>query len=219
MAKTKSSTLKTKEKPVDFILVITVLIMLSLGIIMVLSASSPSALAKSGKSYTYVKTQGISAIVGIILMLIISKIDYKSYKNLDKVAYIGSLMLIAAVVIPGLGVDAKGAVRWIDLKFTTFQPSEIAKIGLVIFYATYLTKNREKIGNLWDGFIKPILFLVPVLVILIFVQSHLSASILIILIVGIMMLMAGSKLRYFMTFGSIGVARRSRCALYTCKIF
>jgi len=63
VAKKKSSMVRTKEKPVDFILVVTVLIMLSLGIIMVLSASSPSALAESGKSYKYVQTQGFSAIV------------------------------------------------------------------------------------------------------------------------------------------------------------
>ncbi len=206
MNKKQSSMLRTKEKPVDFILVVTVLIMLSLGLVMVLSASSPWALAESGKSYSYVKTQGFSAVLGLILMYIISKIDYKKYKNLDKVAYIASILILIAVLVPGLGKDAKGAVRWINLKFITFQPSEVAKVGIVIFYASYLTKNREDMGKLWGGFIRPILFLVPVLAILIFIQSHLSASILIILIVAIMMLMAGSKLRYFITF------RRYRCS-------
>lgn len=104
MAKTKSKTLRTKEKPVDFILVITVLIMLSLGVVMVLSASSPSALAESGKSYTYVKTQGLCAIVGLILMFIISKIDYKKYKHFYKIAYVGSAALLLAVMIPGLRI-------------------------------------------------------------------------------------------------------------------
>ena len=216
MTKTKSTKLRTKEKPVDFILVITVLVMLSLGIVMVLSASSPSALSETGTSYTYVKTQGFSAIVGLILMFIISRIDYKIYKNLDKVAYVASLLILAAVLIPNLGVEAGGAVRWIDLKFTTFQPSEVAKIGIVVFYAAYLTKHRDELGKLWGGFFKPILFLVPILFILIFVQSHLSASILIIFIVAIMMLMAGSKLRYFLTFGTLGAVRRRRSLIYTC---
>lgn len=211
--------IRTKEKPVDFILVVTVLIMLALGIVMVLSASSPSALAANGKSYTYVKTQGISAILGLILMAIISKVDYKKYKNLDKIAYVASVLILLAVLIPGVGKDAKGAVRWIRIGSTmTFQPSEAAKIGLVVFYAAYLTKNRDKLGKFVDGFIKPILYLVPVLGILIFVQSHLSASILIILIVAIMMIMAGSKLRYFITFGSIGAVRRRRTFIHTCQI-
>lgn len=208
---------KTKEKPVDFILVVTVLIMLSLGIVMVLSASSPSALAESGKSYTYVKTQGASAILGLILMYFISKIDYKKYKNLDKVAYIVSVLILAAVLVPGLGKASKGALRWIDLKFTTFQPSEAAKIGLVVFYAAYLVKHRDKLNTFLDGFVKPLLFLVPVVAILLFIQSHLSATILIVLIVAIMMIMAGSKLRYFITFGGLGAVRWRRIVICTCN--
>ncbi len=219
MAKVKSEELRTKEKPVDFILVVTVLIMLALGIVMVLSASSPSALAESGKSYTYVATQGFSAVLGLILMTIISKIDYKIYKKLWKIAYIATILLLLAVLIPGIRGDSHGAVRWVDLGFISFQPSEIAKIALVIFYATYLTNVRDRIGKFWDGFLAPILLLMPVLLILILVQSHLSASVLIVLIVAIMMIMAGSKLRYFITFGSIGAIRRRRSFIYTCKIF
>lgn len=116
----------------------------------------------------------------------------------------------------GYGYSSGGATRWINLRFTTFQPSEVAKIGLVVFYAAYLTKNREKLSTLGGGFIKPLLFLVPVLIILIVFQSHLSASILIVLIVAIMMLMAGSRLRYFVTFGTMGVARSRRDIIHTC---
>ena len=100
MAKIKSKELKTKDKSVDFILVVTVLIMLSLGIVMVLSASSPSALAENGKSYTYVATQGFSAVLGLILMTIISKIDYRIYKKFWKIAYIVTILLLLAVLIP-----------------------------------------------------------------------------------------------------------------------
>lgn len=207
-----------REKPLDFILIVTVLIMLGLGIIMVLSASSPSALATSGKSYTYVRTQGFSAVLGLILMFIISKIDYKKYKHFDKVAYIFSIVLLLAVLVPNLGREAKGAVRWLDLKFISFQPSEVAKVGLVIFFATYLSKNRDKLGSLKEGFIKPILCLAPAILILIGVQSHLSASILIVLIISIMMIMAGSRMRYFITFGSIGAVRWRRSIIYTCEI-
>ena len=215
MAKPK----KVKEKQVDFILIVTVLIMLALGIVMVLSASSPSSLAESGDAYSYVKTQGISAIVGLIFMMFISKIDYRKYKNLDKIAYIATLIILSAVLIPSLRYESHGAARWINLKFTTFQPSEVAKVALVVFYASYLSNNREKLGKLWDGFIKPIIYLLPVLAILIFIQDHLSASVLIVLIVSVMMIVAGSKLRYFLTFGTIGAVRRSRSFIHNCEIF
>ena len=136
--------------------------------------------------------------------MIISKIDYKIYRKFDKVAYFGSIMLLAAVAIPGLGWSSGGATRWINLKFTTFQPSEVTKIALIVFFATYLTNNREKLGKLWEGFFKPFLFLAPIIAILILVQSHLSATILIVLIVSIMMIMAGSKLKQFIIFGGAG---------------
>jgi cell division protein FtsW len=97
-----------------------------------------------------------------------------------------------------------GAKRWISLGFISFQPSELAKIGLIVFYATLLTKNKERLGEMWGGFFYPLMFLLPVIAILVGVQNHLSATILIILIIAVMMLMAGSKLRYFLTFGTIG---------------
>ena len=193
------------EKPFDFILFVTVLLMLCLGIIMVLSASSPSSLAETGSSYEYVKTQAVSAVIGIVLMLFISKIDYKVYSKFYKIIYIAGIILLLAVLIPGLGYSANGATRWINLKFTTIQPSELVKIGLIIFYATYLTKHKDELKEFKKGFIKPLLIVAPIILILVLVQNHLSASLVIIAIVSIMMLMAGTKLRYFLTVGVAGL--------------
>ena len=69
------------KKPIDFVLLIIVFIMLALGIIMVMSASSPTSLAETGSSYSYVKKQAISAVIGLVAMFIISHIDYKFYKT------------------------------------------------------------------------------------------------------------------------------------------
>ena len=87
----------------------------------------------------------------------------------------------------------------------SFQPSELAKIGLIIFYASLLTKNREHLDKMGKGFFYPIAFLLPIIAILVGVQNHLSATLLIIMIVAVMMLMAGSRLRYFLTFGVAGI--------------
>lgn len=187
---------------IDFILLIDVLIMLSLGIVMVMSASSPTSLSETGESYTYVKTQAISAVIGLFAMFIISKIDYKIYNKFYKWIYVIVVVLLASVAV--IGSSAGGAKRWIDLGFVNFQPSEIAKIGLIIFYAALLTNNRDRLKELWRGFFYPIAFLLPVIAILILVQNHLSATVLIVLIVAVIMLMAGSKLKYFLSFGSIG---------------
>jgi len=200
----KNISKRFSKEPVDFVLLAIVLIMLAAGIIMVMSASAPTSLAKTGNSYKYVKTQAFSAGLGIIAMLVISNIDYKIYKKFDRLIYIVVLVLLASVAL--VGAEEGGAKRWIDLGFINFQPSEVAKIGLIIFYASLLTKNKERIGEMWGGFFYPLLWLLPVIAILVGIQNHLSATILIVMIVSIMMLMAGSKLRYFLSFGTAGIA-------------
>ena len=98
---------KSKQKPFDFALCITIFLLLSLGIIMVLSASAPSSLSTNGNSYTYVIKQLVFAIIGIILMFIISRFDYRIYKKFYKIAYIISIAALISVIIPGIGVEVK----------------------------------------------------------------------------------------------------------------
>ena len=199
---------KKKEKllkPFDFTLCITIFLLLALGIVMVLSASAPSSLSTTGNSYTYVTKQLVFAIIGIVLMLFISKIDYSILKRFYKIIYFASLIALALVIVPGIGVTVNGAKRWVDFGFGTFQPSEIAKIGLIIFYAGYLTEHRNEIGTL-KGFIISFCYLIPPIAILYFLQDHLSASIVIILIVSIMNIMAGVKMKHFIGIGAIGGA-------------
>jgi cell division protein FtsW len=199
----RKNQLKKIDRPFDFVLFIVVLTLLAMGIVMVLSASSPSALAESGNSYTYVTRQATFAVIGIVLMLVISKWDYHKYEKYARIAYIGSIIVLA--LVPILGSSAKGATRWLEIGPIRFQPSEVAKIALIIFYASWLTKNKDNLKRPVKGFLKPILYFIPIGIILIVFQDHLSATIIIVLIVAIMMLMAGVRLRYFLTIGSLGV--------------
>ena len=206
VTKVAEEKLKTTKHPFDFTLCITVILLLSLGLVMVMSASAPTSLSVTGNSYNYVIRQGVFAVLGLIIMGVLSKIDYHLYQKLYKIAYIVAVVALLSVAIPGIGVDVKGATRWIDLGFGRFQPSEISKICLIVFYAAYLTNHKSELQGFWKGFIKPFLFLVPPIAILYFIQDHLSACIVIIGIVSVMMIMAGSKMRYFMTAGVAGGA-------------
>ena len=188
----------------DFILFVIIIILLSLGIVMVLSASAPSAIAESGNSYSYVIQQLKAAILGIILMLIISKIDYRLYKKFYKAIYWISVLILLLVLIPGLGLSSNGATRWIDLKFIQFQPSELTKIGLIVFYAGYLADHKSELKSFWKGFVKPLIYILPPIAILYFVQNHLSASVVIGAVTCVMMIMAGCRLLYFVIAGLIG---------------
>ena len=190
----------------DFGLCITVLVLLAMGIIMILSASAPSALSTTGNSYTYVKKQFAFAIVGIILMFVISKKDYRTYKKYYWPAYFASWLILLLVLIPGLGVSVKGATRWVNLGFTQFQPSELTKIGLIIFYAGYLSDHKSELTDFKKGFIKPLCFIIPPIGILFGVQNHLSVSLIIGIVTITMMVMAGCRISHFANAGIIGLS-------------
>ena len=122
---------KRKEKnfssflnnPLDFTLLITIMLLLGIGLVMVLSASSPSALAESGNSYSYFSKQLLFAVLGIFAMIFISKIDYRFYKKHYWMALVVSIILLAMVL--AIGKKINGARRWIYITSTlSFQPSE-----------------------------------------------------------------------------------------------
>lgn len=194
---------KVKKKQVDFILVIIILILLSFGIIMVLSASAPSALAETGNSYTYFTKQIIFAAIGLFAMWFVSKLDYRIYKKFYWPIYWLSIGALLLVLIPGLGYSGGGAKRWINLGFTQFQPSEATKIGMIIFYAGYLTDHKKDLQSLKKGFIFPLIYIVPPVLIALVIQNHLSVGIVMSGITFVMMLMAGCRLLYFIVSGLI----------------
>lgn len=188
----------------DFTLCIIVFLLLSLGIVMVLSASAPSALAETESSYTYVKKQAGFAILGIAAMFFISKLDYRFYKKYYWPVYWISCAILLLVLVPGIGRSVNGATRWINLGFGQFQPSEITKIGLIIFYAGYLTDHKADLTKFGKGFLKPLAFLIIPIGILFTIQNHLSASMVMGIITVVMMIMAGCRLLYFVGSGIIG---------------
>ena len=201
---------KRKEKsfssflnnPIDFTLLITILLLLCIGLVMVLSASSPSALAESGNSYSYFSKQLIFAILGIIAMLFISKIDYRFYQKFYKHAWWIALILLILVLVAGRTVN--GAKRWIYVTETlSVQPSEIVKLLMIIFYAGILMKNRDELSKYGKGFLKHICMLAPIIVLLL-LEPHFSASVVIIGIWAVMMIMAGCKFWHFLATGLVG---------------
>lgn len=204
MAKKKKSFSSFLNNPMDFTLLIVILLLLAIGLIMVLSASSPSALSESGDSYKYFSKQLLFAILGIVAMLFISKIDYRFYKKFSKHAWIIALVLLALVLVMGKNIN--GSKRWIYITDTlSFQPSELVKILMIVFYAGILTKNRDKLAKYKDGFIKHICMLAPIIGLLM-LQPHFSASIVIVGICSVMMIVAGCKFKHFaLTAGSVGI--------------
>jgi cell division protein FtsW len=198
----------------DYILLIVTLLLLSIGLIILLSASAPTSLSESGNSYQYVVKQGMVAVAGLALMIILSRIDYRIYRKLKWFFYIGLVVLLFAVGF--VGTAAGGARRWINIFGFSFQPSEFAKVFFVLFYASLLSdlKEKEKIKKLVPGFIFPLLFLVPIVIAVYGLQNHFSATFIICAITMIQMFVAGTRLTYF--FGAAGLGGAGG-ALYIIK--
>ena len=152
---------------VDMPLIIVVLMLVALGIVMVLSASAPSALAQTQNSYYYMKKQAIAAVLGFGAMYLASKIDYKIFKKFYKVIYPFSVLILFLVLIPSLKTEAGGAVRWIKIAGVQIQPSEITKIGLIIYFAGYFSDRNNKLDTFWGGCLKPLIAIaIPVFILL-----------------------------------------------------
>lgn len=205
MAKKKKSFSSFVNNPIDFTLLITILLLLSIGLVMVLSASSPSALSETGNSYSFFSKQLFFAVIGIVAMLFISKVDYRFYQKFYKQSWWIALALLLLVLVAGKTIN--GAKRWIYITDTlSVQPSEIVKLLMIIFYAGVLVKNRDDLGKYGKGFIKHIIFLAPIIGLLL-LEPHFSASIVIVTIVSVMMIIAGCKFWHFLaTGGTVGLA-------------
>jgi len=180
----------------DYIIFIVVMLLLALGIIMVLSASAPSSLSESGNSYKYVQRQVVAALVGLVVMFVLSTVDYRIYKKFKWIIYFG---LVALLVLVGfIGIDAGGAKRWIIIAGFNFQPSEIAKLGFILFFAAILSdiKEKNKIKDIRQGCWYPIAFLFPIFFAIFIIQNHFSTTFIICMVTVVQMFIAGTRISH-----------------------
>ncbi len=204
MAKPKTKTVKkrtgsntlAKDRSMDTAFLLIVLVLLAFGLIMVFSASYAYALNYEGDSFYYIKRQGLFAILGVIGMLVISRIDYRLFKKFWPVIYVVGLVLLVCVFVPGLSVSTDtGVSRWVGVGSFTFQPSEFAKFAVIVTFAALIYKNYPKIKTFRYGIIPFAVLLVPVLA-LIAIEPHLSGLIIIVCIAAVMMFVGGVRLRH-----------------------
>ena len=177
---------KAKLPPLDMPFLVLVILVLISGLVMLFSASYAAGLSDEGDSMYYIKRQLFAAVIGVIAMFVASRFNYRLYRRLSWViAGISVLLLIA--VYP-FGVKVNGARRWLSIG-VRFQPSEIAKIGVILLLAYFITYYYDKINDFRYGIGIPLgsaLFFAG----LVLFEPHLSGAILI-GIIGIVMIFVG----------------------------
>ena len=204
-SKDNKISLIVKNKSLDYGLLIVVLVLLAIGLVTVLSASAHYSLRTEGDSYFYVKKQLLFAVVGIISMLIISRVDYRILNSRISYVLLGiAFVLLCLVFVPGIGVTRNDATRWINLAGFQFQPSEIMKVAMIFFIATTISKNPKRIKQFWAGFV-PYLVLIGAIAVLLLLEPHMSATIIIAVIAIAMIFVAGAKFSHLIPIGLVGV--------------
>ncbi len=181
-------------------LVLTVMI-LTVGVIMVFSASFARSYYESGNALGVFLRQLIFAGLGIALMLFASRVPTKTIRRYSKLLMIVSVGLLVLVLI--IGVIGGGSRRWIDLGFTTFQPSEITKLAIILYFASMACRYKDDMKTIRFGII-PFAFWLGVVVILLGLEPHFSAIIIICLVGGVMMFVGGSSLKHLIPIVLVG---------------
>lgn len=190
---------QARRGKMDFWIFITIAILLAIGTIMVFSSSAAYAYSKFGDTYYFLKRQLIFLILGFIAMMITANFDYRKYAKLSP--WMIGVTLFLLILTALVGFELNGAKRWLGTSSFSFQPSEILKITLILFLAYIMSKNYRKMGTFLLGFILPIAITGSFALILYF-QPHMSCALIIVAVTAIMMVLAGTKLRYF--FAAVG---------------
>ena len=182
-----------KRGNLDLPLLLLVVVLLTVGVIMVLSASFARAYYE-GNNPTYIFTrQLIFAVSGVGIMIIVSRIRVNVFRRWSMMLLFVSVIMLAMVLI--IGIVGGGSRRWINLGFTTFQPSEVAKLAAILAYATMICKTPKKLMKKFRHGILPFGMVAAVIVGLLVLEPHLSASVIIIGITGIMIIAGGASLK------------------------
>jgi cell division protein FtsW len=180
---------------IDFILLIVTLALVGVGIVMVYSTSAIMAGDRFQDPYYFLKKQALFAGVGFILMIFTLFLPYTILKRLAYPILIVSILLLVAVLIPGIGYRAGGAIRWLKIHSVSFQPSEFAKLGLVVFLAYFLTKKDEKIRSFSFGFL-PTVLLSGLVVVLVAKEPDLGAALFLSAMVFLLLFVSGARVIY-----------------------
>jgi cell division protein FtsW len=193
-----------RKKLPDFILLFTIIALVLSGLIMILSASSVKAEQLFSNSYYFFYNQLKYLGVALLLSAIIYKLKYEKLKELAPYLLLVSLGTLILVLIPGIGEIAGGSRRWLSLGPVNFQPSELAKFTIVIYLAAYIDKNKDKIKQIKNGILPP-LIVIGLISFLILLEPDLGTAVSLSLVAAAMIFVGGIRISLFIVLGIVSL--------------
>ena len=190
----------------DYSLLFITIFMVGFGLVMLYSASSYEAAMEFGNSKYYLISQLKAVVIGVILMVVVIKLDYHIFKKplIALAAYFGSILMAMMVLTP-IGVSANGASRWISLAGFSIQVCEVVKIGVIVFMAFVIEKKAKKLKNI-GTFLLCMVFIGISAGVIALITKDLSSSIIVAGIGVVMLFVACPRISYFVIMIGVGVA-------------
>lgn len=192
------------KKQIDKVLFISIIMLSLFGLIMIYSASSIWSEYKFNDSFHYLKYQAVFLMIGIIVMIMFSKIDTKLYYEKSNKILLVCLILLVLVLIPGIGSVRNGSRSWFGIGPFGIQPSEAAKLGLIIFTSKYLTNSNKFLKSYKQG-VFPILGITLLIFGLIMLQPDLGTGLILVTSIISLLFIAGVNMKFFLYMGFLGL--------------
>ena len=191
-------------KKIDLILLISIIIISLYGLLMIYSASYIWAEYKFNNPYKFITTQAIFLIIGYIIMYISLKIPYIIYQEKANLIFSICLILLILVLIPGIGSIRNGSRSWFGIGGFGIQPSEFAKLGMIIFTSKYLTNNEKELRDIKKG-VLPIITILMLIFFLIMLQPDFGTGVIIVITIVGMLFISGVNMSFFLKLSMIGL--------------
>jgi cell division protein FtsW len=190
--------------PPDTILFASVAALVAIGLVMVFSASSATAYADYGDVAYYVKRQFVWLVVGLIAAFFAYRIDYQKLKKPAPYILLAAIVALALVFVPHVGLGANGGRRWIGLSSISLQPSEFAKLGLVVYLAAMLATRGERITSLAKGLF-PLCVPVFIMAVMILKEPDMGTASLLVFTAFAMFFAAGARISHLFAIAMVTI--------------
>jgi len=189
--------IKYEERSPDLILLLVTLVLVTIGTAMIYSSSSIIALEKFGDSRFFIKKQIVFVFLGMVVMVLMTKIPYEHLKKLAYPGILLAIILLSLLLIPGLGLKRGGATRWLNVGGISFQVTEMVKIAVVLFLSHFLARKATQLKDFRRGVVFP-LFVTLLMISLILLQPDFGAAVIVFTIFLFMLCIAGARIRHML---------------------
>jgi cell division protein FtsW len=186
--------------PAYYALLSNILVLNLVGLVMVLSSSSVEALANYGSSWLFFKRQFLWTILGLVAMAAASRFDYRRLRRHVGLLLVVSAGLLLLVLVPGVGIAANGSTRWLGIGSLRFQPSELAKLAILVYSADVLTRRAPLVGD-WREVLRPVVVVFCFFGALVMLQPDMGTTIVMSILTGTVLFVGGLRMRHLIVVG------------------